>query len=159
MKQKSLAKWLKIIIIGVGICGLIIFFLIVPELGHTIVDNNPEFAYCYSPWLGFLWLAAIPCYAVLVCGWKIACNIGIDNSFSQANADYLKWISWLMAFDSAFFFIGNVVLMFMNMNHPGIMLMSLLVVFIGVAITVAAAALSHLVAKAADLQQQSDLTI
>ena len=38
-------------------------------------------------------------------------------------------------------------------------LMCLIVVFVGVAISVAAAALSHLVMKAAMLQEQSDLTI
>ena len=42
---------------------------------------------------------------------------------------------------------------------PGIILFSLLVVFIGIAIAVAAGALSHLVRKAALLQEQSDLTI
>ena len=37
--------------------------------------------------------------------------------------------------------------------------MSLIVVFVGVAISVAAAALSHLVMKAALLQEQQELTI
>ena len=45
------------------------------------------------------------------------------------------------------------------MNHPGVILMLLLVVFAGVAVAVAAAALSHLVKKAAVLQEESDLTI
>ena len=49
--------------------------------------------------------------------------------------------------------------MFLNMNHPGIVIMSLLIVFAGTAIAVAAAALSRLVKKAAALQEQSDLTI
>ena len=75
------------------------------------------------------------------------------------NARLLKWISWLAAADSAYFFIGNIVLLFMNMSHPGVTLMSLIVVFGGVAITIASAALSHLIVKAADLQEESDLTI
>jgi hypothetical protein len=45
------------------------------------------------------------------------------------------------------------------MSHPGVTLLSLLIVFAGIAIAVAAAALSHLVHKAAALQEQSDLTI
>ena len=45
------------------------------------------------------------------------------------------------------------------MNHPGIILYSLIVVFAGVAISVAAATLSHLVLKAAKLQEENDLTV
>ena len=45
------------------------------------------------------------------------------------------------------------------MSHPGVALFSLIVVFAGVAVAVAAAALSYLVKKAAVLQEQSDLTI
>ena len=45
------------------------------------------------------------------------------------------------------------------MNHPGILFISMVVVFAGIAIAVAAACLSHLIRKAAALQDQSDLTI
>ena len=65
----------------------------------------------------------------------------------------------MAAGDSAFFFVGNVILLFCNINHPGIILISMIVVFAGIAITIAAACLSHLVRKAATLQEQSDLTI
>ena len=51
------------------------------------------------------------------------------------------------------------VFLFLGMNHPGVVLLSLVAVFAGVAVAIAAAALSHLVAKAADLQAESDLTI
>ena len=45
------------------------------------------------------------------------------------------------------------------MNHPGIVLASLFAVFIGAAIAVAAAALSHLVYKAAQIQTENEGTI
>lgn len=160
MKQTSLSKWLKFIIIGVGICGLLVYALVIPMLGQTIaLAENGAFDYCYWPWLIFIWATGIPCYIALVFAWRIAGNIGADNSFSLANAKLLKWISVLAAGDAAFFFIGNIVYLFLNMNHPGIVLFSLIVVFAGVAVSIAAAALSHLVIKAADLQEQSDWTI
>ena len=34
MEQKTLATWLKIIIIGTGICGIVIGALILPEVGR-----------------------------------------------------------------------------------------------------------------------------
>ncbi len=158
-QQKGLATWLKIILVGVGICGLVVYFVVFPSYGESLVSDYPEFSNRFWPWLIFLWISGIPCYAVLVFGWKIAANIGRDQSFSNANAKYLKWIAWLAAGDGVFFFVGNIVLLFTNMSHPGIALFSLLVVFAGVAVAVASAVLSHLVQKAAVLQEQSDLTI
>lgn len=159
MEQKKLAKWLKLIVIGIALCGIFIYAFLIPSFGNMIVEDNPEFANCYQPWLIFISLTAVPCFAALFIAWKIFSNIGNDLSFSKENAKYLKWISWLAAGDAAYFFIGNVVLFFLGMNHPGIFLYSLILVFAGVAISVAAAALSHLVLKAATLQEENDLTV
>ena len=83
----------------------------------------------------------------------------MHRSFSETNAKLLQWISYLAAADAGFFFVGNIVMLFLSMSHPGITLLSLLVVFAGAAVAAAAAALSHLVKKAAALQEQSDWTI
>ena len=119
----------------------------------------PEFEYCYIPWLVFMVLFSLPCFAALFFGWKIAANIGCDDSFSYENAKYLGTISILAGADSAFFFAGNVVLLFLNMSHPGIALFSLFAVFAGTAICVICAALSHRVQKAAAMKAENDLTI
>lgn len=159
MKQKNLALWLKGIVIGIAVAGLIVLLLIVPAFGKSVVEDAPEYAGAYYPWLAFLWLCAVPCYYALYLGWKIAVNIGANKSFSMENANLLKRISALAIGDGVFFFVGNIALLFLNFSHPGVTLMSLLVVFVAVAISVIAASLSHLVQKAADLQEQSDLTI
>lgn len=96
---------------------------------------------------------------MLVLGWRISSNIGADKSFSRENAKLLKWISYLAAGDAAFFFVGNIVLLLLSMSHPSVALGSLFVVFAGVAIAMAAAALSHLVLKAAAIEEENDLTI
>ena len=159
MEQKKLAGWLKAIVIGIGICGIYIYAFIIPGYGEMIVRQNPEFAYCYLPWLVFISGTAIPIYIALFFAWKIFANIGNDDSFCRENAKYLKWVSWLAGGDAAYFFLGNIILSFLGMNHPGIVLYSLIVVFAGVAVSVASAALSHLVLKAAVLQEESDLTV
>jgi len=159
MEQKTFSIWLKCIIIATGICGLVIYALVVPSLGQVIVDKYPEFSHCYTPWLILIWISGIPCYAVLVLAWRIASNIGRDRSFSTENAVYLKWISILATGDALAFFAANIIMLCLSMNHPGIVLLSLVIVFIGIAISVVSAALSHLVNKAADLQEQSELTI
>ena len=159
MEQRTLARWLKAVLIGVGLCGLVVYGAILPLYGQAILGRNPDMGNRYWPWLGFLWASGVPCYAALVIGWRIAANIGRDRSFSEANARLLKVVALLAAGDAAFFFAGNLVLLFANMSHPGVVIASLLVVFAGVAVSVAAAALSHLVLKASLLQEQSDLTI
>ena len=159
MQQLSLSKWLKFIIIVVGICGLVIYIVVFPVLGLNIVAENEEFSYCLWPWLIFIWVTGIPCYIAIIFAWKIATYIGADRSFSLSNAKLLKWISTLAAGDAAFFFVGNMVFLVLKMSHPGIVLFSFIIVFAGVAISVVSAVLSHLVLKAAFLQDQSDLTI
>ena len=160
MRQKSLSNWLKFIILGVGVCGLVVYLLVVPMLGQSVAAaEDGLFDRLYWPWLVLIWVTALPCYAALAFGWIIAVNIGKDRSFSVENARLLKWISGLAAGDAAFFFLGNILYLFLGWSHPGVTLLSLIVIFVGVAISVAAAALSHLVMKAAMLQEQSDLTI
>ena len=104
-------------------------------------------------------LTAVPCYIALFFGWNIARDIGLDRSFSEINARRMKWISNLAFGDVILFFFGNVMLLFLNMNHPGVFLLSLLPDVLGVAISVCAAALSHLIFKSAQLQEDTELTI
>ena len=159
MNQKKLAAWLKGIIIGIGLCGLVVYFAILPNFGESLHESYPEFAGWHWPWMIFLWCTALPCIAALILGWGVAGRIGKDRSFCMENARALRAIAFLAAGDAAFFFLGNVVFLFLNMSHPGVVLASLLGVFAGVAVAIAAAALSHLVRKAAELQEQSDFTI
>ncbi len=160
MKHKTVSHWLKGIILGSGVCLTILYALVVPAAGQMVAEaENGVFDFCYWPWLSFLWTTAIPCGIALVLAWKIAGNIGNDKSFSLFNAALLRGIAALAAGDAGFFFLGNLVLLFLNMNHPGIALFSLMVVFAGIAISVTMAALSQLVKKAAELQDQSDWTI
>lgn len=159
MEQKNLSKWLKLILLGVGICGLIIYVFIIPMYGLSLRTLYPEFSNRFWPWLIFIWVSGIPCFMVLHLSWKISSNIGKDLSFTEQNASLLKSISILSAADAGFFFVGNIVLLLLNMSHPGVVIASFIIVFVGVAVAVASAALSHLVKKAAALQEQSDWTI
>ena len=159
MRQKTLSNWLKFVVIAVALCGLAADFLIIPTLGQSWVGDDPHLEKMFWPWLIFAWVFSVPCFAALVYGWKIAVNIGRDRSFSKQNADYMKKIAYLAGGDTIFFFVTETVFLFLNLSHPGVFLFSFLVVLIGAAITVAAAVLSHLILKAARLQDENDLTI
>lgn len=159
MSQITLGKWLKAIIAEMGVCGLIFYGFIVPKCMSMLMSAHPEYAVGYYPWLVVIWISGIPCYLVLVFAWKVALNIQRDRSFSMENARLLKWVAVMAIGDVTFFFACNVIFLLCNRNHPAIVFASLLIVFIGVAIAVAAVVLSHLISKAALLQEQSDLTI
>lgn len=159
MSQKGLANALKAVIMGVAVCGLVIYFYFLPVWGRAIIEQAPAYEKCYVPWMVFLWVTAVPCYLVLVCGWKISTEIGADRSFSAQNARLLKYISALAAFDSVFLFVGSGVFFVLGLSHGGMLLLCIVVVFAGMTVTVAAAALSHLVYRAAELEEENELTI
>ena len=159
MNHKSASIQLKVIIIAMAIFGLMVYTWIVPTLGTNMATIFPECAYAYWPWLIFIWATGIPCFAALVYAWRIASRIGSDNSFCKENGLFMKRISQLAIFDGVFFFLGNIVLLFANINHPSIVIVSLFVTCVAMAFAVAAKALSHLIMEAAELQEQSDYTI
>ena len=145
MDQIRLFRWLKAVMIGTGICGALIYFAAFPFLGRDITAAYPEFRSWYWPWLSFLWLTAIPCCAALVIGWKIVAEIGRDHFFCIENIQRFRILSFLAGTDSVLVLIGNIVFLLLNMNHPGVLLFALLIVFTGFALAVVFAALSHLV--------------
>lgn len=159
MSQKGLANSLKAIITGLAICGLLIYFYFLPVWGKALTADFLQYENAYWPWLIILWISALPCYLVLICGWKVASEIGKDNSFSNINAKMLKNIAFLAAIDSIYIFIAGGIMFALNMSTGMVEILILFLVFAGTAVTVAAAALSHLVYKAAAMKEENDLTI
>ena len=159
MQQKSLSKWIKVIILVMAICGFLIFTVIFPVIGKAIIEEYPVLSDRFWPWLIFFWALGVSYYITLYFGWKIADNIGEDRSFSHENAIYLKYVSWIEAIDALFIFCVNVIYLVIKLSHPAIALLSLLVVFVAIAISVFFASLSHLVEKAAAMKDENDLTI
>lgn len=145
MKQKKLANWLKVMIVGVGICGVLLAIFVLPLFGKTVLT------------LGLL--TGLPCYLALWFSWMIMSNIANNQSFTMINARYLKNISTLATIDVIFLLAWNVILFGWKYRDLHMFLVCLLIDFMGIVIAVIFAALSHLVGRAADLQEQSDYTI
>ena len=159
MEQKGLSRWLKFITLCFGLFGIVIYVFVVPYFGNDLAQSYPEFSYAFYPWVIFLWLTAIPCYMVLVFMWRISAKIGRDCSFCRDNATDLKRIAVITIADTIFFFVTNVVFLFIGISHPSIVLASTVFTFLGIAFAVISGALSHLVLKAAKLQEENELTI
>ena len=154
MRQKTLSNWLKFIVAGVGVCGVVFYALVVPRLAQQLMTaEGGQFSPAYWPWMVLLWVTGLPGCAALAFGWMIAVNIGLDRSYSLENARLLRWISALAAGDSAFFFLGSILYLLLGLSQPLATLLCLLVVFVGGAVSVTAAALSHLVFKEATKEE------
>ena len=159
MKHQKLSVRLKLAVIVLGLFGLLIYGAVLPCFGMSIVGNAPEMSYRFWPWMTLFLMTAVPCYMALIYGWKIATDIGADRSFSRENAMRMRHISQLAYGDVVLFLCGNLLLFFWGMSHPGVLLLSLLPDLLGIAVAVCASALSHLIDRSAELQQDADLTI
>lgn len=159
MNQKSFAGWLKVTIIGIAVIGFLCYLYIFPHFGSELLEayiGNDKF---YLPWIIFSWITAVPCYIVLYYGWKMAREIGADRSFSLENAKSLTKICYVTAVDIAIFFVGNIVFLLLGGSNALIMMISLFLDFAGVVVIVVCSTASHLVAKAAGMQEENELTI
>lgn len=159
MKQKELSGWLKAIVILGTLCALFLGIVIAPEYGYEFTEVCPELAYLLWPCLIFVWISIIPVAVALALVWQIALAIGRDNSFSHKNVERLRLICIMSLTDTLLYIAGGIYLALSNILHISIFLLIVGIVSVGAAITVAAAALSHLTRKAADLKSENDLTI
>ena len=159
MKQKELSRWMKAIVVLGFICVLFLDAVWVPELGKDLAGNTPELQHMFWPCLIYFWISTIPVMVFMALVWKMATEIGRDNSFCMKNALRLRTFSLLAAADTLYYIIGGVVLLSMNLLHIGIAIIGLGVCAVGAAISVLCAALSHLTRKAADMRSENDLTI
>ena len=158
MNQKTLSRWLKGLILVVGGAALLLYAVILPYLTahYTPFSENATAKWL---WLSMIWLTALPFYPALALCWQIAARIGDGKSFSCENALALKHISTLSLIDTLLLFTGSLLLFLLGMNRLTMLVFALLFCFLGFLLSVAAAALSHLVYKAAALQEENDLTV
>lgn len=159
MGQKRLAGLLKLVVVGIGFFGALFYLYAIPEVGKETVLMYPEYGFCYWPWFIFLLLTAIPCYLVLILGWRMFEDIRQGRSFTRINSRRLHQIAQLAVFDVIFTLLGNIVMGMLFVNHPGVLILFLCVCAAGLAFAVVAQMLSLLVQQAADLQDENELTI
>jgi hypothetical protein len=159
MSAKTLSIWVRLAAIASAVCGLTLCVWVLPAWGMDSLRTFPAFYEHFWPWLLFLWVAALPCFGILILVWKVADSIVRDTVFSRVTAKRISLAAGILLGDIAFFFVGNVVLMLLHMSHPGILLFSILVDMLGVSLAIFAAVLSRYITKAALLQEDAEGTI
>ena len=159
MSNLRITETLRIIILLMGLLGAGAYAIVLSWGLDTFVRKYPEFAYFYTPWMIFLLLTAIPLYAILVFGWRIAGEIGKDNSFSEKNAKNLKYCAFCLGGDAVFFLLGNVAFLFLNLNHPGVVCIACVFCSFVFMIACAVYLLAHLVQKASAIREENEAFI
>ncbi len=158
MNQKNLSIWLKVTVVGLGVVVSVCFALIT-SYKRELSQQSPGFESLYNAWMIFIGMTYFPDLKVLHYFWKIASNIGKNRSFCKQNASIMKMISIIAAICSIYLFAGSIVFWIIGLNEPIILLISIVIVLLGTAFSVAAAVLSHLILKAAEMKEENDLTI
>ncbi len=158
--HKKLAVLLRIgLMIAALVCGAI-FFWFLPQLGRGIALADPEYAWAFWPCLIFAWLFAVPVFWAMAALWTVFGRIGRGDAFCAENARAMATVSRLAFFDAVLVPVGVITLALLGAGSPGMTVIAMPAgVMVCTLVGVMAMALSRLVADAARLQDESDLTV
>ncbi len=165
MQQKTLVSWLKAIVIVFALLLGVLLFLVVPTMGRRAVWETPEASFLFWPCLIFIWVLGAPIYLMLSEAWKVVGRIAKGRPFCGENAKSFVYIAQYSLIDCGLLFVGNIVYAVVNelkkldVYPAEIPIFSMLLIFIGLAVAVAALTLSHLIYKASDMDEENRLTI
>lgn len=156
MKQKELSVLLRVIVAICALAALVLagaaWILVAKSL---YFDRNWE-----SVYLGIVAGMYVPLLLALWELWRIFREIGHDNSFCMENAMRLRRVSFYSLIDTLLVFLSVVLYLLCGWGYEhGWVFAKLVLMLVGIAMTVACAALSHLTRKAALLKDENDLTI
>ena len=159
MKQKELSILLRAVVVLCGVVWLFFLYWFGKEFILSLIEPDWDQPVCL---LRFLLL--IPVLISMVDAWRILARIGKNNSFCVENAKGLRRISFCALTDTVLVIVWGLYAYFHDSEpfaygSEWFYVLLLVVAVIGVTATAAAAALSHLTLKAADLQDENDLTI
>lgn len=159
MKYMNKVKQCMFFLGIMAICGFVIYLFVLPDVGRKIIYYFPEFEHAFIPWLIFLWLTGIPCYIVLYEVWKLCESFYLNDLFNIKNGYRMHKVSILAKFDIVLLIGGNIVFLFLNINHFSVILFFLMVAFAGVFIATVAEIMSQYIIEAASLKEETELTI
>lgn len=159
MSSKTLGNLMRVSVIAAGLCGLFLCLFAIPSWGQSMIQATPGRREWFWPWLIFAWVFSLPCFAILVYIWKVSGAVISETVFTIKSAKWVKTGAILLLFDAVFVFIGNVVLLLLNMNHPGVLLFCIIGDIFAFALALLAAVLSRYLTKAAALQEESEGTL
>ena len=158
MTGKSLSFWVRCAIIAIAVCGVLVCVCWYP-LSTLVVSAGSGRKLEFWAQLLFYWIVSLPCFWILVMGWKVTTAIKEDSLFKEKTAKTVKTATQILFIDVAVFFIGNLVFLLLEWSLIHLAVIHLFLVIVGLVIGVFMAILSHYLYRAAELQEESEGTI
>lgn len=160
MSQKEMARYLKMITVGIGILFLLFVLWFLPSSLRQILPEMMGRAFYIGSCI-FILVTAVPCLICLCMFWGVCVRIGQDRSFSRENAQALKRMSQWMMVDTILYagLLAACFLLGWYQRMGSMIFAVVLILFLCIALSVVCAVLSHLVYKASRIQEEQDLTI
>ena len=161
MKNASLARQLKTILVLLFVFVIIAFAVLVPAFGLMIKENNPEYSFAFVPCLIWAWCFAVPILLAFIPAWQIFSTVGsAQGCFVRENVKRFKTIAWLAYADAVIFPLGMIIVGFLGAGQPGL---TVIITPAVVILSVCAARVFQILAKitenASALQEEHDLTV
>ena len=91
--------------------------------------------------------------------WRLFADIGRNRSFSTENAARLRLVSLFALAEGILFFAAMIVIAALGLLTSGALAVALVITIACFALAIVSATLSHLTRKAAQLQDENDLTV
>lgn len=158
MSSKRMCLVIRAAVLAVALCVLALVIV----FPFYLLDGVHYFqmpAAWVLPWALFIFAASLPVFGVLIIIWRGGGAVARQEVFSMQSAGEIELAGKLLVLDAAFFFVGNIVLILFNMNHPGIVLIAVGVCILALAFGMICRVLGQHVRRATALQEEADATI
>ena len=153
MSEKVLFRAMKLIIILMGICGIAFDVFLVPLTVAEKYDGTVEEL---IQWI-YQCIISVPCFWILCLAWKICNDMAKGRLFTFENANRIYKSSIALLVSVLVFLIGKVVFFLLGWNRE--LLIHSIIAVMGITFLIIFNALAHYIRRAAELQEESDLTV
>lgn len=154
MKQQSISRWLKRLVVLLGAVGVIFFGAL--TVWALELREQQELRWMI---IFFSWYTAILCYGILFLFWQVCTEIGRDNSFSMENVRLFHRMALLGIAMAAGYGLRLAVFFVLRLLQWQTALYFLALLLFGGVLAVLCESLSQLVKNAYEVKRENELTI
>ena len=159
MKLKRATNLLKAVLMFGTIAVGLVALVGVPAFMEHVIHVRPSLAMWEPIMNGYAILIALPVWVAIVLLWQVFDTIPNSMAFSLSNMRRFRQIMWLATGDLGLVVVLWVFLIISGATPAFIMMSMLLTTLVGIVAVIVFYVLAGLVQNAAELKQDSDLTI
>lgn len=158
MKREK-TTFLKISVVTIGIVVLVLCIFLLPWLAENTAKQNPSYAYLRYPILIGIYITTIPFFIALYQSLKLLDHIATKSAFSGVTVGALTNIKYCAISIIALYALGLIGLGVINVLHPSIAIIGVIIIFASWTIALFAAVLQELLANIIEIKSENDLTV